>query len=150
MLALGDVGALADFSAESVAENRFTARLLGAFAALALLLAAVGVYGVMPYTVSRRAAEIGLRMALGATRRDVALLVLGRGMLLAGIGLLAGGAAAAGLARALQSMLPEIGALDPLSFIVSTAILVIAAFSACAIPALRAIKLDPVTVLRQG
>jgi putative ABC transport system permease protein len=149
MLALGDVGALADFSRDSVAGNRFTARLLGAFAALALVLAAVGVYGVMAYAVSRRAQEIGVRVALGATRRDVALLVVGRGMLLAGIGLLTGSIAAGLSARALQAALPEIAPLDPISFVSAAGILLLVSFAACLVPAVRAARFDPATVLRR-
>jgi putative ABC transport system permease protein len=150
MLALGNVDSLANFSAESISGNRFTARLLGAFAALALVLAAIGVYGVMAYAVSRRSQEIGVRVALGATQRDVALLVIGRGLLLAVIGLIVGGTAAGLSARTVRAMLPEIDPLDPLSFAVSAGILLVVALAACGIPALRASRLDPSTVLRQG
>ena len=150
MLALGNVDSLEHFSSQSVSGNRFTARLLGAFAALALLLAAVGVYGVMAYAVSRRSHEIGLRVALGATRRDVALLVIGRGLLLAGFGLIAGTTAAGLAARALQSTLPEITPLDPMSYVAAGGILLLVALAACGIPALRAARLEPSTVLRQA
>jgi len=150
MLALGDVDSLAHFSSESVSSNRFTARLLGAFAALALLLAAIGVYGVMAYAVSRRSQEIGVRVALGATRRDVALLIIGRGLLLAGIGLVAGTAAAGLTARALRATLPEIAPLDPMSYAAAAGILLVVALAACGIPALRAARLEPSAVLRQG
>jgi putative ABC transport system permease protein len=150
MLALGDIGSLADFSAESVSGNRFTARLLGAFAALALLLAAVGVYGVMAYAVARRAQELGVRAALGATRWDVARLVVGRGLLLAGLGLAAGMVAAGLSARALQATLPEITALDPISFVSAAGVLLLVSLAACAVPALRAARLEPAAVLRQG
>ncbi len=150
MLALGDVDSLAHFSAESVSSNRFTARLLGAFAALALLLAAVGVYGVMAYAVSRRSQEIGVRVALGATRRDVALLVIGRGLVLAGIGLIIGTTAAGLSARALQATLPEIAPLDPMSYVSAAGILLLVALAACGIPAFRASRLEPSAVLRQS
>jgi putative ABC transport system permease protein len=149
MLALGDVDSLAHFSAESIAGNRFTARLLGAFAALALLLAAVGVYGVMAYAVSRRSQEIGVRVALGATRRDVASLVIGRGLFLAGIGLIVGATAAGLSARTMRAMLPEIAPLDPLSFVVAAGILLLVALAACGMPAIRAARMDPSAVLRQ-
>ena len=150
MLALGNVDSLANFSAESISSNRFTARLLGAFAALALLLAAVGVYGVMAYAVSRRSQEIGVRVALGATRRDVALLIIGRGLLLAGIGLVAGTTAAGLTARALRATLSEIAPLDPVSYAAAAGILLVVALAACGIPALRAARLEPTAVLRQG
>jgi putative ABC transport system permease protein len=147
-LALGDVGTLEDFSALSVSEHRFTAQLLGAFALLALLLAAVGVYGVMAYAVSLRAQEIGVRVALGAQRRDVAFLIVGRGMTLALAGLLIGGVAAVAAARAMRTLLPDIGPGDPLSFAAAAGTLLIAALIACAVPALRAARMDPVSVLR--
>ena len=149
MLALGDVGALATYSAESVDGTRFTARLLGAFAVLALVLAIIGVYGVMAYAVSRRAHEIGVRLALGAQRRDVARLVIGKGIVMAAIGLASGAAAAAAIAQTLRASLPEIGPFDPLAFGAATTILFAAALAACAVPALRAMKLDPAEVLRQ-
>lgn len=149
-LALGDVGTLENFSAESVSENRFTAQLLGAFALLALLLAAIGVYGVMAYAVSLRSQEIGVRVALGAQRRDVVFLIIGRGMTLAAIGLLIGGGAAIAAARALRSLLPEIAPNDLPSFAAAGATLLIAAFVACLVPALRAARLDPLVVLRQA
>jgi putative ABC transport system permease protein len=147
-LALGDVGTLEDFSALSVSEHRFTAQLLGAFALLALLLAAVGVYGVMAYAVSLRAQEIGVRVALGAQRRDVAFLIVGRGMTLALAGLLIGGVAAVAAARAMRTLLTDIGPGDPLSFAAAAGTLLIAALIACAVPALRAARMDPVSVLR--
>jgi putative ABC transport system permease protein len=148
-LALGDVGTLEDFSAQSVSENRFTAQLLGGFAFLALLLAAVGVYGVMAYAVSLRAREIGVRMALGAQRRDVAVLIIGRGMTLALAGLLIGGVAAVAAARAMRTLFTDIGPGDPLSFAAAAGTLLIAALIACAVPALRAARMDPLAVLRQ-
>lgn len=148
MLALGDTGALAEFSANSVAGTRFTARLLGAFAAVALLLAAIGVYGVMAYAVSRRATELGVRLALGATRGDIARLVVGRGMLLTGAGLLAGVTAGAVLAHGLRAVLPEIAPFDPLSFFVAAVTLLVAALAACLLPARRAMRLDPGGMLR--
>jgi putative ABC transport system permease protein len=148
-LALGDVGTLEEFSAQSVAGNRFTAQLLGAFAFLALLLAAVGVYGVMAYAVSLRAREIGVRVALGAQRRDVAWLIVGRGMAMATLGLVAGGAAAVFAARGMRALLPEVGPGDPLSFAVAGATLLIAAGLACVVPALRASRLNPLEALRE-
>ena len=148
-LALGDVGTLEDFSAQSVSENRFIAQLLGGFALLALVLAAVGVYGVMAYAVSLRAQEIGVRVALGAQRRDVAFLIVGRGMTMAVLGLVIGGGASIAAAKAMRSLLPEVGPDDPLSFAAAGATLLLAALIACTVPALRAARMDPLAVLRQ-
>ena len=150
MLALGDIGALADFSSDSISPNRFTAQLLGGFAALALVLAAVGVYGVMAYVVSRRSHEIGIRVALGARGRDVAMLVIGRGMMLAALGVLLGSGAAAAAARGLQALIPEISAGDPVPYAAAAVLLLAAALAACAVPALRAARMDPLRVLRQA
>jgi putative ABC transport system permease protein len=149
MLAIGDVGALSFFAERSVAGNRFTARLLLAFAAMALALGAIGVYGVMAYAVSRRSHELGLRMALGATRRQVAWLVAARGMVLAGIGLVVGAAAAGVLARTMQAAIPQVAPFDPVSFGAASVALMLAALTACIVPALRATRVDPAEVLRQ-
>jgi predicted permease len=148
-LALGDIGTLEDFSAQSVAENRFTAQLLAAFALLALLLAAIGVYGVMAYAVSLRAQEIGVRVALGAQRRDVAFLIVGRGLAMAVLGLAIGGAGSIAAARAIRTLLPDIAPGDPMAFVAAGATLLIAALVACLVPALRAARMDPLVVLRQ-
>ena len=149
MLAIGDVGALSFFAERSVEGNRFTARLLAAFAAMALALGAIGVYGVMAYAVSRRSHELGLRMALGATRGQVAWLVAARGMVLAGIGLVVGALAAGALARTMQAAIPEVAPFDPLSFAAASVALMLAALTACIVPALRATRVDPAEVLRQ-
>jgi putative ABC transport system permease protein len=149
LLAIGDVGALSFFAERSVEGNRFTARLLAAFAAMALALGAIGVYGVMAYAVSRRSHELGLRMALGATRRQVAWLVAARGMVLAGIGLVVGAIAAGALARTMQAAIPEIAPFDPVSFAAASCALLLAALAACVVPALRATRVDPAETLRQ-
>jgi putative ABC transport system permease protein len=149
MLAIGDVGALSSFAERSVEGNRFTARLLAAFAAMALALGALGVYGVMAYAVSRRSHELGVRMALGATRAQVAWLVAARGMVLAGIGLVIGALAAGALARTMQAAIPEVAPFDPVSFAAAAAALMLAALTACIVPALRATRVDPAEVLRQ-
>jgi putative ABC transport system permease protein len=150
MLALGDVRTLADASAGSVDGSRFTAYILGAFAALALALAIVGVYAVMAFAVSRRMHEMGVRLAVGARPRDIAGIVMRRGLLVAAVGALFGLMGALGAGRALESLLVEISPVDPLTFIAAPVLLVSAALAACVVPALRASRIDPIEVLRES
>jgi putative ABC transport system permease protein len=133
---------------DSFGSRRFNMFLLGSFAGVALLLASVGLFGVMAYLVSQRTREIGVRLALGAQPRDVFRLVIGRGMLLALIGTAAGLAAAFGLARLLESLLFQIKPADALTFTVAPALLLVVALLACYIPARRATKVDPMIALR--
>ena len=132
----------------STAEPRFQTRLLGAFSLLALLLAAVGTYGVLAYSVSQRTHEIGIRMALGAEARDVLRLVLRRTLVLAGAGVLIGAAGALAVTRVLQKFLFEVKPNDPATFIAVAALLACVALAAGWIPAWRATRVDPVEALR--
>jgi putative ABC transport system permease protein len=133
---------------DSVSPRRFAAVLTGTFAVLALLLAAVGIYGVTSYTVSQRTQEIGIRMALGAQPANVRELILGRTMKLAAFGVALGLAGAFALTRYLGSLLYEVRSFDPATFAVVSALLVAAALAACLIPARRAMKVDPMVALR--
>jgi predicted permease len=134
--------------ADSLAARRFSMILLGVFAALALILACVGIYGVISYLVGQRAHEIGIRMALGAQRRDVLRLVLGQGAIMALIGVAIGVAAALGLTRLMASQIFGVSAHDPLTFAGVGALLILVALAACYIPARRAMQVDPVVALR--
>jgi putative ABC transport system permease protein len=133
---------------DSISTRRLTLVLLGIFSALALLLAAIGIYGVMAYSVALRTQEIGIRMALGAQRQDVLRLVLGQGARIAFFGVAIGLAAAAALARALSSLLFSVSASDPVTFAAVAVLLVAVTLLACYIPARRALRVDPIIALR--
>ncbi len=132
----------------SIAQQKFSMLLLGVFAAVAMLLAAIGIYGVLSYAVTQRTHEIGIRMALGAGRRDVLRLVVGHGMILAGIGVALGLGAAFLLTRLMSTLLFNVNATDPLTFGVIALLLASIALLACWIPARRATKVDPMIALR--
>ncbi|MFL6568847.1 MAG: ABC transporter permease [Chthoniobacterales bacterium] len=134
---------------KSIALRRFTMVLLGIFAALALLLAAIGIYGVLAQSVAQRTHEIGIRMALGAQVRDVLTLILSHGMTLAAIGIVAGLAGAFGVTRLLSNLLFGVAATDPSTFVAISFLLGAVAFLACYLPARRAATLDPVIALNR-
>jgi predicted permease len=139
---------MAKVVSDSIAAQRFTMILLGVFAVLALLLSAVGIFGVISYVTGQRTQEIGIRVAMGAQRGDVLRLVLGHGMRVALLGVAIGLAAALGLTRLIASQLYGVSANDPLTFAGVAALLTLVAFSACYIPARRAMRVDPMVALR--
>jgi putative ABC transport system permease protein len=133
---------------ESMGPRRLSTTLLGAFAAFALLLAAIGVYSVMNYLVSQRRHEIGIRMALGASQREILKLVVGQGMWISLLGIGFGIAAALLLTRIMTSLLYGITPSDPLTYIANSLMLLAVALLACLIPARRAMSVDPIIALR--
>jgi putative ABC transport system permease protein len=143
-----NVQTMQEFASQSMASQRFPMILLGAFAGLALLLASVGIYGVISYSVAQRVHEIGIRIALGAQPRDVLRLVVGQGakLALAGVGIGVGVALA--LTRLIASLLYGVSATDPLTFGGVAILLTLVAIAACYIPAHRATKVDPMVALR--
>jgi putative ABC transport system permease protein len=143
-----EVATMERLVAASLSQSRLSALLLAIFGAVALVLAAVGVYGVMSYAVTERVREIGVRMALGATRRDVLRMVVSRGMILAGAGVLIGLAGALIATRLMKTLLFNVSATDPLTFAVVASLLTAVALLACYIPARRAMKVDPMIALR--
>jgi predicted permease len=134
--------------AASLGTRRFTMILLGVFASLALLLASVGIYGVISYVVGERTREMGIRMALGAQRSDILWLILRQGGTLAGAGLVLGLISSIGLSRFMTGLLYGVRATDPLTFLLVASLLGLVALAACCIPAMRAAKVDPMVALR--
>jgi predicted permease len=146
-----DIRTMQQIASESMSSQRFPMILLGAFAALALLLASVGIYGVISYSVAQRAHEIGIRMALGAEKRNIFRLVIGHGLQLALAGLAIGAAAALILTRVIPSfsnLLYGVRASDPVTFVAVSVTLIAVAILACYIPARRATRVDPMVALR--
>jgi putative ABC transport system permease protein len=133
---------------KSVGSRRVTLILLGAFSALALVLAGIGIYGVISYSVAQRTKEIGIRMALGAGHQDVIRMILLQGARIASAGLIIGIFAAFGLTRYLAALLFTVSPGDPSTFAMVALVLALVALLACYIPARRALRVDPITALR--
>lgn len=148
-LALSPVRSMEEVRNASVAEQRFSSQLLGLFAGLALLLAAVGLYGLMAYTVTQRTREIGIRVALGATHGNILRMTLLRGLQLVLWGTAIGLVAAFALSRVLRDALYGIKATDPLTYVMVSLLLTAVALLACYVPAHRAMRVDPMVALRQ-
>jgi putative ABC transport system permease protein len=145
---LANLRTMDEVIAESVQSRRFVMQLLSIFAAMAMLLAAIGLYGVMSYSTAQRTREIGIRMALGAHRQDVVQLIVAQGMTLALVGIVVGGVASVGLTRTISSMLYGVGAMDAYVFLAVAALLASIALLANYFPARRAAKVDPMVALR--
>jgi putative ABC transport system permease protein len=143
-----EITTLTQAMTESMSRPRFNLVLLSSFAAVGLLLAAIGIYGVISYSVGQRTQEIGLRMALGALPRDIRRAVVGEAVLLSGIGLAIGVAGALAVTRVMRSMLFEVSPSDPASFGVTVAVLAATAVAAAWVPARRAMRVDPMVALR--
>jgi len=133
---------------QSLGTQRLSMALLAVLASLALILAAVGIYGVMSYTVTQRTHEIGIRMAIGAQRRDVFRLVIGRGMVLVLIGVALGLIASFSLTRLMRTMIFGVAPTDPATFVTIAILLTSVALVACYVPGRRATKVDPLVALR--
>jgi putative ABC transport system permease protein len=145
---VAEVATMDQLRARSLSQTRFIMLLLSIFAGIALVLAAVGIYGVMAYTAAQRTHEIGIRMALGAEPKDVMRLVLKLGAKLALAGVAIGTVAAFGLTRLMSSLLYGVSATDPVTFISVAALLGVVAVGSCFIPARRVMRVDPMIALR--
>jgi putative ABC transport system permease protein len=148
-LPLTNMRTMEEVASDAVAQPRFRAGLVGAFAGLALVLAAAGIFSVLAYAVSQRTREFGIRMALGARPRQVLSQVLGGGLRITAIGVIVGLAAAAGVTRFLAALLFGVQPLDPVTFIGAPLVLAVIAIAACLVPAWRASRVDPAIALRQ-
>jgi predicted permease len=147
-LAITGVFTMGELLSQGLWAPRMAAALLSVFGLVALILAAIGIYGVMAYSIAQRTREVGIRMALGAQPGDVLKLVIGQGMLLAGTGVVVGLIAAFGVARLFTSLLFGVSPTDPLTFVTVAAVLSVSALAACYFPARRAMRVDPIVALR--
>jgi putative ABC transport system permease protein len=147
-LPLSNVRPMTEWVATSAAQPRLNATLLGVFACVALLVAAIGTYGVLAYSVSQRTKELGLRMALGADRAGVLRLVVREGMTVGLVGILAGVAAAIAMSRVLSALVFGVSVWDPSTYLAVSAVLALVALASCVVPAVRASRVDPMTALR--
>jgi putative ABC transport system permease protein len=147
-LPVSSIATMESVVATSVAQPRILSEFVGVFAGFALLLAAIGIYGVMAYSVAARTQEMGIRMSLGAEPRDILKLVVKQGMRLALIGVAIGVVASLALTRLISTLLFGVSASDPLAFSLAAAVLVVTALAACYLPARRATRVDPMIVLR--
>jgi putative ABC transport system permease protein len=143
-----EVRTMDEVVAKYLEQRRFALELLGVFAGVALLLASIGIYGVMAYTFSQRTNEIGIRMAMGAQRGDILKIAVGEGALIVAFGLAAGLAGSLVLTRFLQTMLFDVKPTDPITFAGISALLAAVALAACFVPARRAARVDPLVALR--
>jgi putative ABC transport system permease protein len=147
-LPIGEVSTMENYLLVSISDRRFPMFVLSLFAALAVALAAVGIYGVLSYGVGQRTQEIGVRMALGARLGDILALVIGQGAMLVGIGAIAGLAGALALSKVLHGLLFEVTASDPLTYVGVALLLFAVALAAMLLPARRAATVDPVVALK--
>jgi predicted permease len=147
-LALADIKTMDQLMSASLGQSRYRGVLLGIFASVALTLAAVGIYGVIAYAVSQRTHEIGIRIALGASKRDIFRLVVGHGMILSIVGVAIGVAASLALTHLLSSLLYGVSSTDPATFTSVVMLLLTVALLACSVPARRATRVDPMNALR--
>jgi ABC-type antimicrobial peptide transport system permease subunit len=147
-LALAGVRTMSDLESEAAARRRFQATLLAVFSVVAMLLALIGVYGLMAFSVQQRTGEIGLRIALGATRSGAVKLVLREGLTLLAAGLGIGLVAAAGLAQLLKGFLYQVPTIDPVTYALVPLLLCAATTVACWVPSARAAGIDPMSALR--
>jgi ABC-type antimicrobial peptide transport system permease subunit len=145
---ISDVQPLADIVSAEVAPRRVQVGVLGAFAAVAFLVAGIGLHGLLAYNVSQRAREIGVRLALGAERRGILFLVMRRGLGLAVAGTITGAIAAALVSRALQALLADVSPIDPVVFGAAIALAMVMTIAGSLLPALRAVRVDPMEVMR--
>lgn len=143
-----NVRTMEEMIAGSLAERRFSVALLGIFAAIALLLAMIGIYGVVSYLVSQRTHEIGIRLALGAQRQEIFGLVMIQGGRIGLVGIVLGLVASFGLTRLLETILFGVSAYDPVTFVGVAVVLLTVVLLACYLPARRAMRVDPMVALR--